>query len=103
MAETIEIRGFMQLSALFSGRGWSNPHRLEVENQISGPALLEELSIPRKDVECLIVNRRTVTVESAILHPGDRVALVPPGVPGPHRVLLGIRDLGAPLPVPRNR
>jgi hypothetical protein len=52
---------------------------------------LEALDIPRRDVEALIVNRRTVPVDGSILRPGDRVALVPPGVPGPHRVLLGLR------------
>jgi len=25
---------------------------------------------------------------------GDRVALAPPGVPGPYRVLLGFKDMG---------
>lgn len=93
MAGTIEIRAFIWLSKLFSGRGWSNPHLFQIDDRISGDALLEALDIPRRDVEALIVNHRTVPVENAILHPGDRVALVPPGVPGPHRVLLGLHGI----------
>lgn len=91
MAESLEIRAFIWLAKLFTERGWANPHSFALTGPISGPALLEVLAIPRRDVEALIVNRRTVPVDGTILQPGDRVALVPPGVPGPHRVLLGLR------------
>lgn len=35
---------------------------------------------------------RHETDDDAVVHPGDRVARVPPGVPGPHRLLLGFKN-----------
>ncbi|MGA2494402.1 MAG: MoaD/ThiS family protein [Roseiarcus sp.] len=96
MTGTIEVRAFMQLSTLFAARGWSNPRTLEVENGVTGGQLLAALGVDTRDVESLIVNRRAVPVEGAVLKAGDRVALVPPGAPGPHRLLLGLRDMSAP-------
>jgi hypothetical protein len=91
---TIDVRSFMWLAKLFATRGWSNPRPVEIGEAISGVALLEALQIPRGDVEALIVNHRTLPVEACALRPGDRVALVPPGVPGPHRLLLGLHAPG---------
>lgn len=96
MTGTIEVRAFMQLSTLFAARGWSNPRTLEVENSVTGRQLLAALGVDARDVESLIVNRRAAPLEGVVLQAGDRVALVPPGAPGPHRVLLGLRDLSAP-------
>jgi len=96
VAGAIEVRAFMQLSALFAARGWGNPRALEVESDITGKELLAALGVDREDVESLIVNRRAAPVDGAVLRPGDRVALVPPGAPGPHRLLLGL--WGGPRP-----
>ena len=99
MTGTIEVRAFMQLSTLFAARGWSNPRAFEVENGVTGEQLLAALGVHTRDVESLIVNRRAVPVEDAVLRAGDRVALVPPGAPGPHRLLLGLRAMSAPRKV----
>lgn len=90
MGGQIELRAFMGLRTLFSERGWPIPHFVDVEADMTGEELLRFLSIDNAKVESLIVNRSAIAVEDAIIHPGDRVALVPPGVPGPHRLLLGI-------------
>jgi hypothetical protein len=90
MGGQIELIAFMGLRTLFSERGWSIPHFLEIEPDMTGEELLSFLSIDSARVESLIVNHSAIGVEDAIIHPGDRVALVPPGVPGPHRLLLGI-------------
>jgi hypothetical protein len=87
---SIDVRAFMWLATLFSERGWSNPRAVAVADELPGSALLKMLDIPRERVEALIVNHITVPVEGTVLKPGDRVALVPPGVPGPHRLLLGL-------------
>ena len=92
----IELIAFMGLRALFSERGWSIPHFLDVPNDMTGEDLLHFLSIESARVESLIVNRSAIAVEDAVIHPGDRVALVPPGVPGPHRLLLGIHGQNKP-------
>jgi hypothetical protein len=89
-AGTIEIRGFMDLAAVFRARGWATPHVIDLDEPIDGAALLRRLDVPREQVESLFVNRRAIGLDAAVIHPGDRVALVPPGVPGPHRFCLGI-------------
>lgn len=96
MGGQIELRAFMGLRTLFGERGWSIPHFLDVETDMTGEELLRLLSIESARVESLIINRSAIAVEDAIIHPGDRVALVPPGVPGPHRLLLGIHGQNKP-------
>lgn len=95
MKGVLELHAYIGLSKLFAERGWPNPRMVEIEGDITGPALMEVLGIPDDRVESLIVNRRSTVLDTAILHPGDRVALVPPGVPGPHRLLLGIYNKDA--------
>ena len=63
------------------------------------PVLLEEggtvsmlicgLGLDEGDVEGAFVNGGACCV-GTVLHDGDRVGLVPPGTPGPHRVYLGL-------------
>jgi sulfur carrier protein ThiS len=55
----------------------------KVEDLIAHMGLLSE------DVEAVFVNGSIRPVD-AVLKDGDRVALVPPGSPGPYRVLLGM-------------
>lgn len=90
MTGQIELIAFMGLRTLFSERGWPIPYFMELPKDMTGEELLGFLSIESAKVESLIVNRSAIAVEDAVIHPGDRVALVPPGVPGPHRLLLGI-------------
>lgn len=90
MGGEIELIAFMGLRKLFGDRGWSIPHFLKIDTDMTGEELLRFLSIDSAKVESFIVNRSAIAVEEAVIHPGDRVALVPPGVPGPHRLLLGI-------------
>lgn len=87
---TVDIVGFMDLATLFRARGWSSPHRLALDATVDGPTLLRLLDVDEAAVECLFVNHFAHGVAAAVIRPGDRVALVPPGVPGPHRYSLGI-------------
>jgi sulfur carrier protein ThiS len=89
MAGAIQLRGFMWLADLFKSRHWSNPKCLELDGDISGPELLAKLDIAPERVEVMFVNGRASSPATAIVKPGDRVALVPPGTPGPYRMLLG--------------
>ncbi len=92
MAEDIELHAYMGLSDLFRERAWSNPYAFPLENQVSGPELLQALDIGAERVEVIFVNRKAYAADVAVVRPGDRVALVPPGVPGPHRFLLGFKN-----------
>lgn len=84
----IELRAFGKLLALFKERGWSIPKEQPLETSITGTELLTNLDIPQDQVEVLFINGKA-KFPDAIVTPGDRVALVPPGTPGPYRVLLG--------------
>lgn len=86
--KTIEVRVFGRLTELFTNKALSIPLALKLEKPISGTDLAEQLEIPRADVEVIIVNG-VVQALSYSIQPGDRVAFVPPGTPGPYRVLLG--------------
>jgi len=92
MSACIELHAFMGLADLFRERQWSNPHDFALDHETSGAELLDALDIPRSGVEVIFVNRRAIAADCAVIRPGDRVALVPPGVPGPHRVLLGFKN-----------
>ena len=85
----VEIRGFGGLRQVFADRQWSFPLSVQLERELTGPELLEKLEIPRDQVEAIMINGLVRSFDQ-VIKPGDRVALVPPGTPGPYRVLLGI-------------
>lgn len=86
--KTIEIRAFGRLAERFTEKDRPFPFILELEKPISGSELAKQLDISRDDIEIIIVNG-VVQALSYSIKPGDRVAFVPPGTPGPYRVLLG--------------
>lgn len=90
MSDTISVVGFMDLAAQFRQRGWTSPHEIPLSEPIDGATLLRRLDVPETAVECVFVNHHAFGLADATIRPGDRVALVPPGVPGPHRFCLGI-------------
>lgn len=86
--KTIEVRGFIQLDALFKKRNWPVPLVLELQEPISGAELAEKLEIPSSEIEIIFINGHAQSL-SELIRPGDRVAFVPPGCPGPYRLHLG--------------
>jgi hypothetical protein len=92
MPETIELHAFMQLSDVFKERQWTNPTSFPLDREVTAAELMAQLDIPMKHVEVIFINRLAIAADDAVIHPGDRVALVPPGVPGPHRYLLGFKN-----------
>lgn len=91
MTGTIELRAFMGLADTFRERGWNNPHQIDLDGPVSGCDLLAKLDIPVEQVEGIFINGKVVLPPVAVVNPGDRVALAPPGIPGPYRVLLGFK------------
>ena len=87
---TITFSAFSFLRPKLESRniGYSNV-RLEIPEGISVKELVESVGLEQGDVEAAFVNGRVVPMDS-VLHNDDRVGLVPPGTPGPYRVLLGI-------------
>jgi plastocyanin len=87
----IELRAFMGLADLFRERQWTNPRRVALEHEVTGRELVMQLGIPEERVEVMFVNRKAYTPALVTVKPGDRVALVPPGTPGPYRLFLGFK------------
>lgn len=90
----IELRAFMDLSDYFREKNWNNPKEVAVQGELTGVELLAMLGIPEDMVEVVFVNGKAFKPSLAVLTGGDRVALAPPGVPGPYRVLLGFKKMG---------
>ncbi|KAB3532515.1 MoaD/ThiS family protein [Alkaliphilus serpentinus] len=86
--KTVEIRGFMQLREYFRRKNWPVPLILDLEEAISGYELAEKLEIPAEEVEVIFVNGFVQALDYRI-QPGDRIAFLPPGCPGPYRIALG--------------
>ena len=86
--KSIEVRGFLHLYQLFKKRNWPIPLTFELAAPITGTALAEKLEIPLDEIEVIFVNGFVQSL-NYFIQPGDRVAFLPPGCPGPHRLTLG--------------
>ena len=89
----IELRAFMGLADYFRERNWPRPMKIDIQGEMTGTQLLAMLGIPPEKVEIVFVNGKAFNPSMAVMTGCDRVALVPPGVPGPYRVLLGFKKL----------
>ncbi len=86
--QKIEVRAFGDLKKLFEQRGWGFPLMVDQEGEISAADLAQKLDLPKEKIEIVFLNGKTQRLD-CLINPGDRVAFVPPGTPGPYRVLLG--------------
>lgn len=86
---TIELRGFAKLYHVFKEKGLGFPEYYEVNDGITGKQLIQDLGLGPEDVEAIMVNGCVFNMKN-LIKPGDRVAILPPGTPGPYRVILGI-------------
>lgn len=84
----LEIRGFLQLDSYLRKRYGGMPFYLEIEQPVSGLELSKILEIKRSDIEVIFVNGFVQQIDYMI-NPGDRIAFLPPGCPGPYRIALG--------------
>ncbi len=92
--DRVTVRLFGALHTLRRERGLPTVVEIEVpECGCSGVDLAESLDLPVSMIEGLFCNR-TVRPLTYIVHPGDRVAFVPKGTPGPHRFFLGLYAAG---------
>lgn len=63
------------------------------EDGVVARELAQRLGLPLKHIEGVFCNGDVFGL-SRVLGPGDRVAFVPYGTPGPHRVFLGLYKAG---------
>lgn len=85
---SVEVRGFGDLQKLFNERNWPFPLTIDLTKQTTAEALVKKLDIPLDKIEIVFVNGTARGLDCQV-NPGDRVAFVPPGTPGPYRVILG--------------
>lgn len=84
----IEVRGFLHLNEMFKKKNWPTPLILDLDEPITGDKLAAKLEIPLDEIEVIFVNGFVQALDY-IINPGDRVAFLPPGCPGPYRIALG--------------
>ncbi len=92
---TATVRLFGVLRALRCERGL--PTTVEFAVTPAGTSARDvatTLDLPLDWIEGVFVNH-TVYDLGRLIHPGDRVAFVPHGTPGPHRFTLGLYSAGA--------
>lgn len=85
---TIEVRGFLHLDAKFRKRYGKIPLIIEIDKPITGVELAQRLEVPINEIEVIFVNGFVQALDY-LIHPGDRMAFLPPGCPGPYRIALG--------------
>ena len=90
----VSVRIFGSLRPFRTDKGLSCDLSVEVPKEgVAASDLALELGLPLDWVEGVFVNH-TVHAVSARVSPGDRIAFVPRGTPGPHRVFLGLYAAG---------
>jgi len=90
----VEVRIFGLLQAPCREAG--HPMQFETlvpEEGTTGRQLALDLGLPDEMIEGIFVNRTVYPLDHPV-HPGDRVAFVPYGTPGPHRFFLGLYKAG---------
>jgi len=85
---TIEVRGFLHLDAFIRKIQGKMPLILDLDAPITGRELAERLDISPDEIEVIFVNGFVQELDF-IINPGDRMAFLPPGCPGPYRIALG--------------
>jgi len=93
-SSSVTVRIFGSLRPLRTARGL--PYALDVavpRGGIVARDLAVSLGLPPEKIEGVFVNHGLHGIGVRV-SPGDRVAFVPYGTPGPHRVFLGIYAAG---------
>ena len=88
------VRLFGKLLTFQSRRGRPTTVTLQIPAEgVLAERVVADLDLPREDVEGVFCNHKVYGLDH-VLRPGDRVAFVPRGTPGPHRFTLGLYSAG---------
>jgi hypothetical protein len=92
--EKVTVRMFGLLHMFRSELGLPSTVEVEVPDEgTTARAVAVELGLPCEKIEGAFVNRTVYGIDHPVM-PGDRIAFVPYGTPGPHRVFLGLYKAG---------
>lgn len=90
----VQVRMFGLLAAHRQERDQPTSLQLEVpEDGITAAEIADGLGLPSELIEGVFCNH-TVFALNHVVRPGDRIAYVPYGTPGPHRFCLGLYSAG---------
>lgn len=94
VCSTSTIRMFGVLHTIRRERGEASTAEVDIpaEGRLARE-IARELDLPLDKIEGVFVNAVVYDLDHRIL-PGDRVAFIPTGVPGPHRFMLGVHQAG---------
>lgn len=88
------IRLFGNLHTLRRERGLPSVAEIWLPQEgRSAQEVAQELDLPLSRIEGVFCNHLAYGLDR-ILQPGDEIAFIPTGVPGPHRYMLGIHAAG---------
>ena len=90
----VEVRGFSFIKEIFDRRNLPFPFFADFNEECTAGELAERLGIPADAIEAVFINGVVCRLGDTV-RPGDRIAFVPPGTPGPYRVILGIAKSAA--------
>jgi hypothetical protein len=93
-SEPVTVRMFGRLYSSRKEAGLPTTVEVEVaEGGTTAHQLAVDLELDLEVIEGVFVNRHVYDLGHAVM-PGDRVAFVPRGTPGPHRFYLGLYGAG---------
>jgi hypothetical protein len=93
---TVSIRAFGVLGGILRERGHSCTFAYSIPAEgLSASEIAAELELPLDRIEGVFHNHVIRSVEQRVM-PGDSIAFVPYGTPGPHRFFLGLYEAGKP-------
>ena len=91
---SVSVRMLGCLHSLRQERGLPTVVEVSVpEGGLTAQAIAEGLELPLDRIEAVFCNHITYSLDH-VIHPGDAIAFVPQGIPGPHRFTLGIHEAG---------
>ena len=86
----VEVRAFSILQEIFDQRNWPFPVFFKLDKACSDTELAQMMELPLDKIEAVFINGTAKPAGEGWIKPGDRVAFVPPGTPGPYRAILGL-------------
>jgi hypothetical protein len=91
---TNTLRMFGCLHTIRKERGLESTAEIELPPEgRTAKEIALELDLPLDKIEGVFINSLVYPLNKTVL-PGDRVAFIPTGIPGPHRFMLGIHGAG---------
>ena len=89
----ISVKLFSFLYTHMTKRGLPTTYELEIPSEgRSCRDIAHDLELPVQKIEAVFINGRARQLDTLCL-PGDRLAFIPYGTPGPYRILLCIRSV----------